>query len=146
MKNCNMILTESAKNISIIIWKNWQVYLTGEEIFPSNETKIPSSLRKFFEKQAKKIEYQGKKQIKAIEDYWKHVVESDELTKKDFNIDRDSIPFEERKKIFNEHVEEKSSEFKSLEKRINPDNLSHNYKNEGINSKSNRVIQRIKRW
>ena len=36
------------------------------------------------------------------------MVEFDELTKKDFNIDRDSIPFEERKKTFNEHVEEKS--------------------------------------
>ena len=56
----------------------------------------------------KRLNIKEIKQIKAIEDYWKHVVESDELTKKDFNIDRDSIPFEERKKIFNEHVEEKS--------------------------------------
>ena len=46
----------------------------------------------------KRLNIKEIKQIKAIEDYWKHVAESDELTKKDFNIDRDSIPFEERKK------------------------------------------------
>ena len=58
------------------------------------------------------------------------MVESNELIKKDFNIDRDSIPLEEQKK-FNELVEERSSELRNLEKRINPDNLIYKYKTEG---------------
>ena len=35
-----MILTEKQQNISFIVWKNRQVYLTGEEILPSNEKQI----------------------------------------------------------------------------------------------------------
>ena len=58
------------------------------------------------------------KQTKKIEDH------------EDFNIDRASIPLEEQKKVFNELVEEKASEFKNLEKRINADNLIYKYKNE----------------
>ena len=38
-------------------------------------------------KQTKTIENQGKRQIKATEDHEKQLVESNELTKKDFNID-----------------------------------------------------------
>ena len=61
--------------------------------------------------------------MKAIEDNGKILVESDEVIEKHFNIDRDSIPLEEQKKIFNELVEERSSEFMNLEKIINPDSL-----------------------
>ena len=57
-----------------------------------------SSLEKAFEKQTKMIEEQGKKQIKAILDHRKQLAESNELIKKDFNIDRDSTPLEERQK------------------------------------------------
>ena len=39
-----------------------------------------------------------KKQIKAIEDYGEQLVESNEFTKKYFNIDRDSIPLKDKKK------------------------------------------------
>ena len=59
---------------------------------------IYSPLEKPLEKQTKTIEDQGKKQMKAIEDHRKQLVESNELIKKDFNIDRDSITFEEQKK------------------------------------------------
>ena len=59
------------------------------------------------------------------------MVESNKLIKKDFNIDRDNISLEKQKKIFNELVEEISSEFKNLEKRINPHNLIYKYKTEG---------------
>ena len=59
---------------------------------------IYSPLEKALEKQIKTIEDQVKKQIKAIEDHGKQLVESNELIKKDFNIDRDSIPHEEQKK------------------------------------------------
>ena len=45
------------------------------------------------------------------------MVASNELIKKDFNIDRDRITFEEqkKKKKINELVEENSSEVKNLE-------------------------------
>ena len=55
-----MILTEKQQNISFIVWKNRQVYLTGEEILPSNEKQIIEQakftyypLRKAFKKQTK---------------------------------------------------------------------------------------------
>ena len=57
----------------------------------------------------KTIENQGKNQIKAIEDHGKQLVESDEIIRKDFNINRDIIRLEKQKKIFNELVEERSS-------------------------------------
>ena len=54
-------------------------------------------------------------QIKAIEDHGKQLTESTELIKKDFNINRNRITPEEQKKN-NELVEERSSEFRNLEK------------------------------
>ena len=57
-----------------------------------------SPLGKALEKQTKTIEDQGKKQIKAVEDHEKQLVESNKVIKRDFNIDRDSIPLEEQKK------------------------------------------------
>ena len=65
-----------------------------------------SHLGKVLDKQTKTIEDKDEKQIKAIEDHGKQLVESNEFIKKDFNIDRDSIPLEEQKNIFNELVEE----------------------------------------
>ena len=53
---------------------------------------------KALERQTKTIKDEDKKKIKAIEDYGKQLLESNELIKKDFNIDRDSIPHEEQKK------------------------------------------------
>ena len=79
-------------------------YLTGEEILLCQRQIIEqakfaySSLGEAFEKQTKTIEDQGKKQIKAIEDHGKQLAESNELIKKDFNIDRNSIKFNEQKK------------------------------------------------
>ena len=40
-----------------------------------------------------------KKEIKANEDRRKQLVKSNKLNKKDFNINRNSIPLEEQKKI-----------------------------------------------
>ena len=87
--------------------------LTGEERLPSDlrrvieQTKFTySHLGKVLDKQTKTIEDKDEKQIKAIEDHGKQLVESNEFIKKDFNIDRDSIPLEEQKNIFNELVEE----------------------------------------
>ena len=57
-----------------------------------------SSLGKGFGKQTKTTESQGKNQIKAIEDHGKQLIESDDIIRKDFNIDRDNIPLEKQKK------------------------------------------------
>ena len=56
--------------------------------------------------------------MKALKEHGKQLVESNELVKKDFNITRDSISFDGKRKIFNELVNESSSEFINLEKRI----------------------------
>ena len=80
-------------------------------------------LGKALEKQTKMIEDQGKKQIKAVEVHLKQLVESSKVSKKNFNINRDSTPLEEQKKIFNELITERSSEHWNLEERINSDNL-----------------------
>ena len=82
-----------------------------------------SPLGKALEKQTKMIEDQGKKQIKAAEVHLKQLVESSKVIKKNFNINRDSTPPEEQKKIFNELITERSSEHWNLEERINSDNL-----------------------
>ena len=64
------------------------------------------------------------------------MVESNELTKKDFNIDIDSIPPEEQYiYIFNELVEEMPSGFMNLEKTINSGNLIYKYQIKGISPK-----------
>ena len=80
-------------------------YLTGEEILLSNQRRVIkqtkfaySPLGKAFEKQTKTIENKEEKQLKAIEDCRKQLVESDELIKNDSNTERDGIPFEELKK------------------------------------------------
>ena len=90
--------------------------LTGEEILPSDQRRVIEQANftyspsvKTLEKQTKAIEDQSKKQIKGIGDPGKQLVKSNELIKKDFNIDRDGIPLEEQKKIFNELFEERSS-------------------------------------
>ena len=66
-----------------------------QEKLRKNLGKAPP-LGKAFEKQTKTIENQDKKQIKPIEDHEKQLVESDEVIRKDFNIDRDSIPLQEK--------------------------------------------------
>ena len=131
MKSYNMTLTEKRAKISALSSGKIDKYeyLTGEEILLSDQIRVIeakftySPFGKALEKQTNTIENQDKKQIKEIEDHGNQLVESNELIKKDFNIDRDSIPLEEQKKIFNKLVEENSSEFRNLEKIINPDNL-----------------------
>ena len=50
------------------------------------------------EKQTKTIEDQREKQIKAIEEHGKQLVESNELIKNGFHIDRDGAPLKNKKK------------------------------------------------
>ena len=123
-------------------------FLTGEETLPPDQRRVIeqgkfaySPLGKVFEKQAKTIDDQDKKQIKALQEHWKQLAESNELVKKDFNIDRDSKPFDEQRKIFNELIEERFFKFRDLEKRINPNNLIYKCKNEEISPKEFRNYQ-----
>ena len=74
-----------------------------------NQRQIKEDAAFVYSPSGKTIENQGKNQIKAIEDHGKQLVESDEIIRKDFNINRDIIPLEKQKKIFNELVEERSS-------------------------------------
>ena len=68
-----------------------------------------SPLGKAFEKETKTTEGQDKKQIKAIDDYGKRLVESNELVNNDFNIDRDILALEKQR--------ERSSGFRHLQKK-----------------------------
>ena len=56
-----------------------------------------------------------KEKTKAIKEHRKQLFESNKLIEKDFNIKRDSTP-PEQKEIINELLEERSSEFRILEK------------------------------
>ena len=57
-----------------------------------------SPLGKALEKQMKTTEYQEEKQIEVLEEQRKQLVESNELIKNDFSINKDNIPLEEQKK------------------------------------------------
>ena len=93
------INSEAAKRSALLSGKiDKYEYLIGEEILPFDQRRvieqakfIYSPLGRALEKQTKTIEDQGKKQIKAIEDHGKQLFESNQLIKKDFKIDRDSI-------------------------------------------------------
>ena len=96
------IIREAAKISALSSGKiNKCEYLIGEKILPSDQRRIIEQAQftysphcKALEKQTKTIEHQDKKQIKTTEDHGKQLVESNELIKKDFNIERDSIPNE----------------------------------------------------
>ena len=97
-------------------------YVTGEEIFPSNQRQIiePAKFTYYpsletFEKQTKTIEEQGKKQIDAITNQNERLVS---LTNKD---DHKGNIF--HKKIFEELVKERFDEIKELADEINQNDL-----------------------
>ena len=69
-------------------------YLTGEEILPPNQRRVIEQAKFAYSPLEKAFE----KQTKTIEDHGKQLAESNELTKNDFNIDRDSMPLNEQKK------------------------------------------------
>ena len=52
--------------------------------------------------------------MKGIKDHGKQLIEYNEFIKKDFNVDRDSIPLEGQKKVFNELIEKRSFEFRDI--------------------------------
>ena len=105
-------------------------YLTGEDIFPSNQQQIIeqtkftySPLGKAFEKQIKTIEDQGEKQIKAIQD------QEQVKTIKKYDYDDEDTPFiSKQKEIFNELVDERREKITDLDKKVNSDDLIYRYK------------------
>ena len=105
-------------------------YLTGEEILPSNQQQIIeqarftySPLGKAFEKQAKTIEDQREKQIKAIQDQGKLKT----ITK--YGYDAEDTPLiSKQKEIFNELVDERNKIISDLDKKVNRDDLIYRYK------------------
>ena len=100
-------------------------HLTGEEILPSNQQQIIeqakftySPLGIAFEKQAKTIKDQGKNQISAIKEIGKQIIESNEVAKNDFNIDRSVVTHEKQTEIFNELVKERALEFSNTKMKL----------------------------
>ena len=98
-------------------------YLTGEDIFPSNQQQIIeqtkftySPLGKAFEKQIKTIEDQGEKQIKAIQD------QEQVKTIKKYNYDAENTPLISKQKEI-ELIDERREKITDLDKKIDSDNL-----------------------
>ena len=113
-------------------------YLTGEEILPSKQQQIIeqakftySPLGKAFEKQTKTIEDQLKNQISAIKESGKQIIESNEVSKNDFNIDRSGVTHDKQKEIFNGLVKERALEFSNIKNEIDPNNLVDAFKTDG---------------
>ena len=109
-------------------------YLLGEEILPSNQQQIIeqakfiySVLRKAFEKQIKTIEYQGEKQIKAIQD------RGHAKSIKNYDCDDEySLLISKQKEIFIELPDERLNEITNLDEKVNRDNLIHRYKGKSL--------------
>ena len=82
-------------------------------------------LEKLLKNKQKQLKSKEKKQIKSLEKHGKQLVQSNELIKKDFNIDKDGILLGKQKLI-----EEKSFEFQTQNKDLN--NLIYWHKTKGI--------------
>ena len=82
-------------------------------------------LEKLLKNKEKQLKSKEKKQIKSLEKHGKQLVQSNELIKKDFNIDKDGILLGKQK-----HIEEKSFEFQTQKKDLN--NLIYWHKTKGI--------------
>ena len=79
-----------------------------------------SPLGKALEKQAKSIESQDEKQVKAIKEHGKQLVRSNELPEY-------SLPIDKRKEIF-QNLDERKTEIEELYNSINFKNLVYNFK------------------
>ena len=99
-------------------------YLTGEEILPSNQQQIIqqvkftySPLGKAFEKQIKTIEYQGKTQVKAIQD--KQIVN---INKDNY---KDKLLLLKEREIFEDIYNKRLDKIEELNNKIDYDNLEY---------------------
>ena len=86
---------------------------------------------KVFGKQTKTIEDKGKNQISAIKESGKQTIESNEVAKNDFNIDKSGVLHEKQKEIFNRLVKERALEFDDINYMIDTNNLVNRFKTDG---------------
>ena len=100
-------------------------FLTGEEILPSNQQQIIqqakftySPLGKAFEKQAKTIEDQGKKQVKGIQDN-KQLVD---ITKDDY---KDKLLLSKEREIFKDIYNKGLDKIEEMNNEIDYDDLDY---------------------
>ena len=77
------------------------------------------------------IEDQRKNQINAIKESGKQIIESNEVTKNDFNTDISGVSHEKKKEIFDRLVEERVPEFSDTKDKTDPNNLVYAFKTGG---------------
>ena len=108
---------------------------------PSNQQQVIeqtkftySHLGKFFDKQTKTIEDQGKKQIDAL-----NTLKSDnKITIKKYTYDLNYTPFIfKQKEIFNKLIDERIEKITDLDKRVNRDDWIYRYEGKFADTKFN---------
>ena len=124
---CN--INRKAAKISALSSRKIDEYLTGEEILPSDQSRIIeqtgflySPLGKAFEIQIKTIEDQGEKQIKALEKHEQQLVE--------YSHDKESLTHSNQ--TFEELANKRMEEIQNLSKQIDFNNLTCHYKSKSI--------------
>ena len=100
-------------------------YLTGEEILPSNQRQIIeqakftySPLGKAFEKQTKTIKYQGKNQVKAIQDHKVSINNNDDDYK-------DKLLLSKEREIFKDIYNKTLDKIEEINNKIDYNNLNY---------------------
>ena len=108
-KKYNMILIEKLQKYQP--YHQAKLIIMSEEILRFNQKQIIEQpkftccpLGNAFEKQTKTIEDQGKNQISAIIEHGKQIVESNQVAKNYFNIDRNEVSHEKQNEIFDRPV------------------------------------------
>ena len=100
-------------------------YLIGEKILPSNQQYIIeqakftySPLGKAFEKQTKTIEYQGRKQVKSIQD-------NKQLVNIDNDDYKDKLLFSKEREIFKDILNKRIDKLEELNNKIDYNKLNY---------------------
>ena len=109
-------------------------YPTGEEILPSDQSRIIeqvkftySPLGKALVKQIKTIENQGEKQRKALEEHGKQLFK--------YSDEKESLANSKQKEIFEETANRRIEEIQFLSKQIDLNNLTYYFKGESSSVK-----------
>ena len=117
-------------------------YLTGEEILPSNQQQIIeqakftySPLGKSFEKQTKTIEDQGEKQIKAIQDNKRQLINDDDY--------KDQLLISKEREIFKDIYNKRLDKIEELNNKIDYNNLKYVIINRGDEYRFNKLYDPI---
>ena len=109
-------------------------YLTGEEILPSDQSRIVeqakftfSPLCKAFQKQIKTIEDQREKQMKTLEEHGKQLVK--------YSGEKESLTYSKQREIFEGLSNKRMEKIQGLSEQIDLDNLTYHYKGESAPKK-----------